>query len=407
MDFEIEFEELKETYEIECKAAQGRDGQGELPKDFWESYSAMANTDGGSIFLGVAERDGQFTRSGIKQPDKVIKELVDTVNNREKVSVNLVSNDNIVLHNEHGVVFIEVKVPRATRKERPVHLKRTPIGNSYRRLHEADQRMSEDAVKRMLADQQYDSLDDRVLQGFGIEDLDEQSFREFRQAIAVRQPDADFASLDDEAFLKRLRMFRTDRETGVSGLTAAGLLFLGRYETIRDEFSHYFPDYQLRDGGGDGRYSDRICPDASWSGNLYDFYRRVYPRLVRELKVGFQLKDGVRENESPAHVAIREALVNAIVHADYAVSAPLTIIQGVDYFSFSNPGSSRIPLDQLSEGGLSDSRNKNLQDLFRLIGAGERQGLAFLKSAKIGDVQTGVLQPGSRKQTPSPVLLSG
>ena len=86
-DFEIEFSVLKETYDIECKAAQGRDGNGEVPRDFWESYSALANTDGGSVYLGVEEKKGQFLTIGIKNTAKVHKELIDTVNNAEKVSI--------------------------------------------------------------------------------------------------------------------------------------------------------------------------------------------------------------------------------------------------------------------------------------------------------------------------------
>jgi ATP-dependent DNA helicase RecG len=39
--------DLSEGADLEIKAAQGRDGQGELPKAFWPTYSAMANTDGG------------------------------------------------------------------------------------------------------------------------------------------------------------------------------------------------------------------------------------------------------------------------------------------------------------------------------------------------------------------------
>ena len=42
---------LAESCDLECKAAQGRDGRGELPEDFWKSYSAMANADGGVILL--------------------------------------------------------------------------------------------------------------------------------------------------------------------------------------------------------------------------------------------------------------------------------------------------------------------------------------------------------------------
>ena len=42
---------LAETAELECKLAQGQDGKGELPKDFWPTYSAFANSEGGVIVL--------------------------------------------------------------------------------------------------------------------------------------------------------------------------------------------------------------------------------------------------------------------------------------------------------------------------------------------------------------------
>ena len=47
---------LAETVDLECKAAQGRDGRGELPDDFWKSYCGMANSDGGVIWLGIQEK---------------------------------------------------------------------------------------------------------------------------------------------------------------------------------------------------------------------------------------------------------------------------------------------------------------------------------------------------------------
>ena len=46
---------LSENYEIECKLAAGKDGKGELPKDFWPTYSAFANSYGGDIILGLKE----------------------------------------------------------------------------------------------------------------------------------------------------------------------------------------------------------------------------------------------------------------------------------------------------------------------------------------------------------------
>ena len=376
----IDFGLLKETHDIECKAAQGRDGRGELPKNFWESYSAMANTNGGSIFLGVAEKKGAFKALGIPEPEKVIKDLVNTANSRDKVSVNLLSNPDIRQHPLGEGEVIEVRVRRASRKERPVYLKKSPLGNSYRRLQEADQRMTDDEVKRMLADQQYDSLDHRILKGFDLEDIDKASLAAFRRSVAVRSPEINFDALSDLDFLRQLSAWKKDRESGEKGLTVAGLLMFGRYSSIRDEFPHYFVDYQEMEASESSpRYIDRVCPDGTWSGNLYDFYRKVYPKLVSDLKVSFKLKKGLREGDSPAHVALREAFVNALAHGDYSAPTSVLVVKRPDLFAFKNPGLMRVPLELALEGGESDSRNKSIQDMFRMIGAGERQGYGIHK----------------------------
>ena len=65
-DDSLDLATLAESVELECKAAQGRDGRGELPDDFWKTYSAMANTEGGVILLGVQEKPrGQFRILGL------------------------------------------------------------------------------------------------------------------------------------------------------------------------------------------------------------------------------------------------------------------------------------------------------------------------------------------------------
>jgi predicted HTH transcriptional regulator len=50
---------LRENFEVECKLAVGKDGKGTLPKDFWETYSAFANSYGGDILLGIRELPGR------------------------------------------------------------------------------------------------------------------------------------------------------------------------------------------------------------------------------------------------------------------------------------------------------------------------------------------------------------
>jgi ATP-dependent DNA helicase RecG len=67
-------------------------------------------------------------------------------------------------------------------------------------------------------------------------------------------------------------------------LTLAGLLMLGRWPAIHEAAPDYFVDYQERpaDGEeyGDTRWLDRVVPDGTWSGNLFDFYRRVVRKLL-------------------------------------------------------------------------------------------------------------------------------
>jgi predicted HTH transcriptional regulator len=63
---------LVESVELECKLAQGQDGKGELPKDFWLTYSAFANTQGGVVLLGVREKDGRFSVAGYQISRKYV-----------------------------------------------------------------------------------------------------------------------------------------------------------------------------------------------------------------------------------------------------------------------------------------------------------------------------------------------
>jgi ATP-dependent DNA helicase RecG len=48
---------IKESADLECKLATGRDSMGALPEDLWPTYSAFANIEGGLVVLGVRERN--------------------------------------------------------------------------------------------------------------------------------------------------------------------------------------------------------------------------------------------------------------------------------------------------------------------------------------------------------------
>ncbi|MFC1595980.1 RNA-binding domain-containing protein [Candidatus Margulisiibacteriota bacterium] len=376
-----DIELLKESHDLECKKAGGHDDKGKLPGSFWETYSSMANTDGGVILLGVQEKKGKFSVFGIRNLAKVRKSIIDSANDKSKVSVNLLTNNSIQDVPIDGKVILRVDIPRAKRAQRPVYLNGNPLGgHAYVRLHEADQRLSDDVVKRYLAEQVEDSRDNRILKGYYVSDLSAGTLRAYRQVYANLKPEATWNTLDDKEYLVRIGGWRHNRETGEQGLTLAGLLMFGTHPIIQEVLPHYMLDYQERpEAKTEQRWIDRVTLDGSWSGNLYDYYRKAYAKLTADLKVPFELDGDQRKENTPVHVAIREALCNVLVHADYSDRASVLVVKRPDMFGFRNPGLMRIPPHIAMQGGEPDCRNRILHRMFRYVGIGDQGGTGIPK----------------------------
>jgi ATP-dependent DNA helicase RecG len=216
---------------------------------------------------------------------------------------------------------------------------------------------------------------------FNLADLDPETLKAFRQRFVSREPDHPWLGLDDKNLLIQLGGWKRDRITGKEGLTLAGLLMFGRERSILDALPHYQLDYQERLSKDlETRWTYRLTLDGKWEANLFNFYYRVYSRLVDDINVPFQLdKDAVRRGETHVHEALREALVNSLIHADHQSSRPIKIIKFKSSFFFLNPGCLRISLQQLYDGGISDPRNPNLQKMFQMLGLSEKAGSGFGK----------------------------
>jgi predicted HTH transcriptional regulator len=378
------FRTIQEDYDTEFKSGEGKDGTGHLPKCVWETYSAMANTEGGVIFLGVKElKNGTFDAVGVKNFNSVIRDLWNGLNNPEKVSVNLLKNGDIEPIVYQDVHLIKIKVPQANRKQKPVYINGNPLRGTFRRNNDGDYRCSEDVVKQMLGDQVNDTRDSHLMEGFGFEDIHLPTFQVFRQHFANRKPNHPFNDYNDQDFLRNIGGWGRNRESTQECLTLAGLLMFGKLRSILDAVPNYIVDYQERSRFLDeNRWIDRMTTDFTWSGNLYDFYRLTINKLYEGLKVPFTLSGDERVEDTPIHEALREALVNTIVHADYSGNCSILVVKRPDLFGFRNPGLFRVPQGDALRGGISDCRNRNLQKMFQLIGLGEQAGSGFPKIYK-------------------------
>lgn len=371
---ELDIYSIVETSEIECKEASGG-----LPKDLWESYSAFANTNGGVIILGIKEKKGKFYPIGVDKHDNLIKDLWDNLNNPKKVSANLLSDSSINIKNFDGKTIIFINVPKADRKERPIYIGENPFNESkhlgsYRRNHTGDYKCSKEEVKRMIADQVDKSQDSIILEGFTLEDLNKDTIRSFKNRLAAKKPNHPWIALDDKSFLYKLGAYDKDRKTKIEGITVAGLLMFGEERSITDEFPKYFLDYREKISI-DIRWDYRlISSDGTWSGNIFDFYFKVINRITDNLNVPFRLVNGVRQDDTRVHEAIREALANTLIHADYRLPRGIVIEKKKSEFRFENPGNLRITIEEALKGGISDPRNENIFKMFNLLGVGERAG---------------------------------
>ena len=156
------FDKYKEDNCREVKKAAGG-----LPLNLWETYSAMANSNGGVILLGVAERaDGSWYTTGLKYEDarKLIKSFWDSINDRKKVSINLLVDSDVEPYKVGEDLILVIRVPMAQRQDKPVFLNDDMFGQTYRRNHEGDYRCTKTQVKAMLRDQPESTTDMEILE---------------------------------------------------------------------------------------------------------------------------------------------------------------------------------------------------------------------------------------------------
>lgn len=341
----------------------------------------MANTEGGEVYLGIEEGiPGNFRVKGVSAPGRLKKTLWDILHSKSKVNRNILSEKDVSDVLVDGLPVVRITIPRARRQDRPIYLHGNPIENTYLRRHEGDYKATDEVVRRMMAESVEDSRDERVLDNFGAEDLEKETVAAYRNRFSAVKPDSPWIGLTADDFLVKVGAIAKDRKTGRLGLRAAGLLMFGRFEAIREVYPNYMVDYQERpDPKADVRWVDRIVPDSTWSGNLYDYFQKAYRKLTSDLKIPFKLKDGARVEDTPLHESIREALINTVIHADFTGRTSILSVKRPDMFWFRNPGLMRVPVEQAVQGGVSDCRNRRIQDMFRYVGFGDHAGSGIPK----------------------------
>lgn len=367
----MDLRSLRENERFEAKRCENR-----LPNDFWPTYSSFANTFGGTIVLGAAEDEKDRRRLvpvGVRDPDKIVRDIWDQVNNPQKVSVNLLSERDVRIEESEGLRLVVVTVPRADRHRRPVYINGSMENGTYKRNGEGDYHCSLPEIAEMLRDSREDPVDAALCSKVLLKDLDRSTVESYRRMMSVRLPSHPWNKEPDEEFLRLIGAAGID-DDGKVVPTVAGVLMFGMDYSIVRELPRYSLDYLEYSDGGD-EWTSRITTDTGeWPGNLFEFYTYVANRLSWRGDRGFALEGAVRVDDTDLIKAERETVLNAIAHADYSGSGGVRVELRPDRLAVRNPGTFRIPLRLAESGGHSDPRNPNVMKMFMLVGLVDRAG---------------------------------
>jgi ATP-dependent DNA helicase RecG len=342
---EIDPKTLKESETVERKES--------LNDKALKTLSAFANTKGGSLYVGIKD-DATLIGGGIS--DQAQQDIVNKVVN------NLGLIPEVSLHTFQDQEFLEVKVKKS---DRPISYN----GKYYKRAGNTTRELDSDGLKSLfLKGVSWDNqLDDR----FSIEEIDDVVLSEVAVKSRGKRGIPEWEEIGDEEFLQHLNLMADGK------LTHAAILLFG------EDPQKYFPHATIRIG----RFKDKstIIADHSISGNLFQQLEKAEQVIKSLINKRYDITGesfARKEVWDYPLSAIREALLNAMVHRDYLItSSEIEIKIFDDHIWFYNPGKlpEGLTVDQLEQPHSSIRRNRLIADVFFRAGFIEQFGSGTLR----------------------------
>lgn len=316
-------------------------------EDIKKEIIAFANSAGGTLYVGVAD-DGNIV--GVENPDMVIQQISNMV--RDSIKPDITMFTRYAAKNVEGKQIVAVEIQRGT--ERPYYLAKKGLRPEgvYVRQGASSVPATSTAIRRMIKDTDGDSFE---------------AMRSLEQNLTFQATEKEFA-LRDLAFgisqMKTLGILNTD---GI--YTNLGLL-------LSEQCAHTVKA-AVFEGINQSIFRDR----QEFTGSLLQQMNEVYEYIDRRNQVHSTF-DKLRRIDTRDYpeVAIREALLNSLVHRDYSFSASTLISVYDDRIEFTSIGGlpAGVSLDDIMLG-LSVCRNPKLANVFYRLELIEAYGTGMKK----------------------------
>ena len=346
-----------------------------LPRDLWDSVSAFANTQGGHVALGVAERPGGgYEIAGVTDLQRVMNDFTSRVDQVFNVPLG-VYVEPVPLEHEGSWILV-IRVHPAPPSAKPVYdRQRGAIAGGFKRVGGSDLHLTDADVARMYQARDRRSPDAAPAETATLLDLSPASVTTYREWIRQRDPGSRVLGYDTNDLLRSSQSV-TQAEVGTLLPTVAGLLLFGTDDAVQREFPAFWVgviDIEGTEWVPD--YLDRFSSYPPFRGSLITVHGEVLQRLRQDLPSAFDIDPATlsRRDDSPLLVALREALRNALIHQDYWARRPTQVRRYADRIEIENPGYSLKPMERLGEPG-SDLRNPVIARAFGDMGWSEQKG---------------------------------
>lgn len=335
-----------------------------LSKSVWESVSAFANTDGGTLLLGVDENKN-FTVPPQFDADKTINQFVDGMGDGSKDGAKVVSPPPYSIHRDtlDGAQMVSVQVHENDAAHKPCYVKSKSVSTgSYKRQDDKDILLSPTELFEMQNVYKPSEADRAPITDADRGDLDDATVAAIidahRDTKALRGAHSEMQQLE--------RLNILDKKGHVR---LAGVLIAGAYP--QQFFPRLYVDVAVHPGinksqDGEVRFLDRVQCD----GRLQEMVDDAVKAVLRNLRT-YSLIEGTGRRDVPEipTTVLREAIANAVVHREYDAlfrNDPVNIDIYSNRVEISSPGGlwGGKTLQNLANG-VSRCRNATLMQLLQ------------------------------------------
>ena len=337
-----------------------KNSSGGLPKFLRDTLSAFSNTGGGVVILGLDESQG-FAAVGLRNPAKLAADFGSMCSSEMEPAVRPL----IRIHQFEGEQVVVAEIPELDPGQRPCfYIGAGMTKGSFVRVSDGDRRLSAYEVQVMLSSRGQPRDDEQAVPGTGISDLAQASTDALIARLRTSRPYA-FQDLDRLAVLRRAKVL-VPAQDGEEAVSLAGLLALGSYP--QEQFPQlmvtfvYYPTVTGAQSTAGERFLDNIALEGPIPVMARDALAAIRRNMSRRAIVAGAGRQDIWEYPE---TALREAIVNALVHRDLSGSSRGTQIQVEMYpdrLVIKNPGGlfGPVTVERLGEEGISSARNATL-----------------------------------------------